>query len=172
MSESIENLQQARLAYPEAAWIAACGGIFPSRVQWLYKYLDKVDVVEAGVIPNLSTASSIVMKNRATVGSSSTLDGILIHEQVSLDWVKWALGRKVWSTLYSRDKLNTDAGGLELITNDVKQVLSVAVDEGVFVSYEIESVKINKIENSVSVKFNVVLSQTILKSEISGTLYY
>jgi len=169
---NLTNPQSARLAYPEAAWISRCGDTFPSRVQWLYKYLAKVDVVKDKNIPDLANTSSIVMNNKSTVGSGTTTQGIVIHEQVALDWVKWALGRKVWSTLYSRDKLNTDAGGLELITNDVKQVLSVAVDEGVFVSYEIESVKINKIENSVSVKFNVVLSQTILKSEISGTLYY
>ena len=48
--EIISTLQQHRLAYPEAAWIASCGNEFPSRVSWVYKHFSKVDVLSESVI--------------------------------------------------------------------------------------------------------------------------
>lgn len=169
---SSEDFQRARLAYPESAWIATCGDVFPSTIQWLYKYLAKVEVNKDRVIHNLSSTSAMVIDNKATVGSGMTTQGIAIHEQVSLDWVQWALSRKVWSSLYNNEKINATQGGLALIVNDAKQVLDVAVQEGIFSQYRITDTNIDARSNKVSLYFTATLVQSILNLEVNGSLHY
>lgn len=169
---TVEQLQQARLAYPEAAWISLCGNKFPSSVQWLYKYLAKVDTNEVEAIPDLTSTTSTVISNRATVGSGCTTYGTPIHEKISIDWVKWALSRRVWNTLYTKEKVNATQGGLELITNEVKVVLDTALIENIFTDYRITDTSLNRNTNTISVKFEASLSYTILEVELSGSLYY
>ena len=169
------ELQQQRLAYPEAAWIASCGNYFPSRVNWLHKYLTKVDVRKRDAkskVPELSTTTAVVMKVRATVGSGLTTQGIIIHEQVSLDWIKWALGRKVWRTLYTNERINASPEGLDLVVNDVKEVLNLAIEEEMLSEYQITEVLFDRHSNNLSLKFSCKLMETILFVDISGSLYY
>lgn len=167
-----EQLQQARLAYPEGSWIGLCGNVFPSSVQWLYKYLAKVDVVKEKTIPDLMSTTSVVMKDIATIGSGMTNQGIPIHEQVSLDWVKWALSRQVWNTLYTKEKINATQGGLDLIINDIKMVLDLAVTESMFTKYQITETKLDINTNTIQVKFTAELTHTILEVEVNGSLRY
>lgn len=171
-SLSTADYQTMSLAYPESAWIGLCGNKFPSSVHWLYKYLAKVDVNQAKNIPDSMTTTSTVLNNTATVGSGSTASGIPIHEKVSIDWVKWALSRKLWNTLYTQDKINAAQGGLDIITNDIKIVLDTAVTESIFTEYRIVSASLDRNTNTVSVKFEASLSYTILEVELSGSLYY
>lgn len=169
------QLQQQRLAYPEGAWIGSCGDSFPSRVNWLHKYLSKVDVRKRDAtskVPPLSTTTAEVMKRRATVGSGLTTQGIVIHEQVSLDWIKWALGRKVWNTLYNNERINATSGGLDLVVNDVKEVLNLAIEEEMLSEYRITEVLFDRHSNNLSLKFSCKLMETILFVDISGSLYY
>ena len=166
------DFQRMKPAYPEAVWIAECGSQFPSSVQWLYKYLSKVEVYNKLDIHPLSNTSAMVYKNKATVGSGTTTQGIIIHEQVSLDWVQWALSRKVWSTLYNNEKINATQGGLALIVNDAKQVLDVAIEEGIFSEYRITDTKIDARSNKVSLYFTATLVQSILNVEVNGSLHY
>ena len=174
MTTSVRVLQNHRLAYPEAAWIANCGNEFPSQVSWVYKHLSKVDVLSESDIPKegYSTSTSIVMKNRATVGSGKTSQGVPIHEQVSLDWVKWAISRKVWRLLYTKDKVSATEAGKELIINEVKDVLNVAVEEGIFIKYNISGVTLDSKSSTISIKFSAELEQTILYVDVSGSLYH
>ncbi|QGH73837.1 tail sheath protein [Vibrio phage vB_VhaM_VH-8] len=169
---TVEQLQQARLAYPEAAWVALCGNKFPSSVHWLYKYLSKVDVNGVKTIPDLTSTTSVIYDNKSTVGSGTTTYGTPIHEKISFDWVKWALSRRVWDTLYTKEKVNATQGGLELISNEVKAVLEVAVSENIFNDYRIIDTSLNRNTNTISVKFEASLSYTILEVELSGSLYY
>lgn len=172
------DLQQARLAYPEAAWVASCGNYFPSHVQWVHKYLPKVDTLSKSEIINVlrdfpeMTTSAKVLKSKATVGSGRTLAGELIHEKVSLDWVKWALQRKVWSLLYTSEKINATRDGSDIVVNVVKDVLNVAVEESIFINYSMVSVNLDSVGNNISIKFNAELEHTILSVEVSGSLYY
>lgn len=169
------ELQQQRLAYPEGAWIGLCGNVFPSRVNWLHKNLIKSDIRKINSkpkLPELSTTSMLVIKKRATVGSGLTTQGIVIHEQVSLDWIKWALGRKVWKTLYSNERINATTEGLELIANDVKEVLNLALEEEMLSEYQITEVLLDRYTNNLSLKFSCRLMETILFVDISGSLYY
>ena len=169
---SIENFQLAKTAYPEAAWIAECANSFPSRVQWLHKYLVKPDIVKYSEIPDRSNTTAIVLDTKATVGSGTTMQGVLIHEQVSLDWVKWAISRKVWNLLYNTNKLPSTIGGIELIKNEIKNVLDLAVEEGVFSKYHIKDVSIAKDKETVKASFSATLMHSILGASISGSLYH
>lgn len=169
---TVEQLQQARLAYPEGAWIGLCGNKFPSSVQWLYKYLAKVDVVKDKTIPDLMSTTSLVMKDIATTGSGMTNQGIPIHEKVSIDWVKWALSRRVWNILYTKEKINATQGGLDLIINDIKMVLDLAVTESMFTKYQITETKLDRNTNTIQVKFTAELIHTILEVEVNGSLRY
>lgn len=169
---TVEQLQQARLAYPEAAWISLCGNKFPSSVQWLYKYLAKVDKNNVKTIPDLTSTTSTVINNKSTVGSGSTTYGTSIHEKISIDWVKWALSRKVWNTLYTKEKINATQGGLDLIINDIKMVLDLAVQESMFTKYQITETKLDRNTNTIQVKFTAELTHTILEVEVNGSLRY
>ena len=174
----MEQPQLARLAYPEAAWIASCGNKFPSRVQWLHKHLSKVDVLPSkGLKDKLPESgypntTSIVMKNIATVGSGKTSQGVPIHEQVSLDWVKWAIRQRVWKTLYTQNKINATEGGIDLIVNEIKYILDIAVEQGIFTQYKIGETKLDRNTNNLQVKFTASLTHTILEVEVNGSLKY
>lgn len=166
------DFQTANIAYPEAAWIAECANSFPSRVQWLHKMLVKPDVMKYSEVPDKSNTSAIVMNTKVTVGSGTTMQGIAIHEQVSLDWVKWAIGRKVWNLLYNTSKLPANTGGTELIKNEMKNVLDLAVEEGVFSKYIIKDISIAKDKETVKASFSATLMHSILGASISGSLYH
>lgn len=166
------QLQMTRLAYPEAAWIALCGNKFPSSVQWLYKYLAKTDIVFEKDIPALSNTSSIVINNKAVVGSGKTNQSLPIYEQVSIDWVKWAISQRVWKTLYTQNKINATQGGIDLIINEIKYILDIAVEEGIFTQYKIGETKLDRNTNNLQVKFTANLTHTILEVEVNGSLKY
>lgn len=168
----LQYYQSARTAYPEAAWIAECANSFPSRVQWLHKYLVKPDVMNYSEIPDRSNTTVIVLDTKATAGSGTTMQGVLIHEQVSLDWVKWAIGRKVWNLLYNTNKLPSTTGGIELVKNEIRNVLDLAVEEDVFSKYHIKDVSIAKDKETVKASFSATLMHSILGASISGSLYH
>ena len=166
------QLQMTRLAYPEAAWIALCGNKFPSSVQWLYKYLAKTDIVFDKDIPALSNTSSIVINDKAVVGSGKTNQNLPIYEQVSVDWVKWAISQRVWKTLYTQNKINATQGGIEIIVNEIKYILDIAVEQGIFTQYKIGETKLDRNTNNLQVKFTANLTHTILEVEVNGSLKY
>ena len=166
------QLQMTRLAYPEAAWIALCGNKFPSSVQWLYKYLAKTDIVFDKDIPPLSNTSSIVINDKAVVGSGKTNQNLPIYEQVSIDWVKWAISQRVWKTLYTQNKINATQGGIDLIVNEIKYILDIAVEQGIFTQYKIGETKLDRNTNNLQVKFTANLTHTILEVEVNGSLKY
>lgn len=166
------QLQMTRLAYPEAAWIALCGNKFPSSVQWLYKYLAKTDIVFDKDIPALSNTSSIVINDKAVVGSGKTNQNLPIYEQVSIDWVKWAISQRVWKTLYTQNKINATQGGIDLVVNEIKYILDIAVEQGIFTQYKIGETKLDRNTNNLQVKFTANLTHTILEVEVNGSLKY
>ena len=158
--------------YPEASWIARCGGLFPSRVQWLHKDLQGNNVQKDAQIPPLSTSFVRALNTNVTVGSGMTGQGIVINEQVSLDWVTWAIGKNIWNLLYQSPKVNADSGGLVLIGNKIKEVLGVAVKEGIFSEYTMYDGNVNYQTNNASYKFKAKLTYSILNVNIEGTVNY
>ena len=164
--------QSARIAYPEASWISKCGDSFPSRVQWLHKYLRGNSVHKLSQIPNLSTTLVTILDNKATTGSGMTGQGIVINEQVSLDWVTWAISKNIWNTLYTESKINANDSGLTLIENKLKEVLDIAVKENIFSEYKITQRNLQRQTNNASFKFSASLVYSILNVNIEGSVYY
>ena len=164
--------QLARVAYPEAAWIAECANYFPSRVQWLYKTLIKTEVMDVKNIPEGSTSTAVIMNRKVTVGSGITSEGYVIHEQVALDWVRWAIGRKVWKVLYNSAKISSNTGGIDLIKNEIRSVLDLATEESVFSKYRVEEVYISKDKETVKARFSATLMHSIIGASASGSLYH
>ncbi len=169
---SIDLAQSARFAYPEASWISKCGSSFPSRVQWLHKYLRGNNVHKLSQIPNLSTTLVTILDNKATTGSGMTGQGIVINEQVSLDWVTWAISKNIWNTLYTESKINANDSGLTLIENKLKEVLDIAVKENIFSEYKITQRNLQRQTNNASFKFSASLVYSILNVNIEGSVYY
>lgn len=167
---TVSQLQQSRIAYPESAWISLCGNLFPSSIQWLYKYLAKADTNKT--FPDGFNTTTTVINNKSTVGTGLTNQGILIHEQVSMDWVKWAISNRIWNTLYTKEKINATQGGLDLIINEIKMVLDLAVSESMFSEYRIVETQLDRNSNNIKVKFEANLTGTILQAEVSGSLRY
>ena len=168
----IDLAQSARIAYPEASWISKCGDSFPSRVQWLHKYLRGNSVHKLSQIPNLSTTLVTILDNKATSGSGMTGQGIVINEQVSLDWVTWAISKNIWNTLYTESKINANDSGLTLIENKLKEVLDIAVKENIFTEYKITQRNLQRQTNNASFKFSASLVYSILNVNIEGSVYY
>ena len=168
----INLAQSAKIAYPEASWIAKCGNSFPSRVQWLHKYLRGNIVHKLSQIPNLSTTLVTILDNKATSGSGMTGQGIVINEQVSLDWVTWAISKNIWNTLYTESKINANDSGLTLIENKLKEVLDIAVKENIFSEYKITQRNLQRQTNNASFKFSASLIYSILNVNIEGSVYY
>ena len=164
--------QSARIAYPEASWIAKCGDSFPSRVQWLHKYLRGNSVHKLSQTPNLSTTLVTILDNKATTGSGMTGQGIVINEQVSLDWVTWAISKNIWNTLYTESKINANDSGLTLIENKLKEVLDIAVKENIFSEYKITQRNLQRQTSNASFKFSASLVYSILNVNIEGSVYY
>ena len=168
----IDVAQSARIAYPEASWISKCGNSFPSRVQWLHKYLRGNNVHKLSQIPNLSTTLVSILSNKATTGSGMTCQGIVINEQVSLDWVAWAISKNIWNTLYTESKINANDSGLTLIENKLKEVLDIAVKENIFSEYKITQRNLQRQTSNASFKFSASLVYSILNVNIEGSVYY
>lgn len=168
----IDLAQSARIAYPEASWISKCGDSFPSRVQWLHKYLRGNSVHKLSQIPNLSTTLVTILDNKATTGSGMTGQGIVINEQVSLDWVAWAISKNIWNTLYTESKINANDSGLALIENKLKEVLDIAVKENILSEYKITQRNLQRQTSNASFKFSASLVYSILNVNIEGSVYY
>lgn len=160
------------LAYPEGAWIGRCGYTFPSRVQWLFKDLDGVDPFFMKEIPDLTTTSSVIRKNKVTVGSGLTGEGIPINLQVSLDWLKNSLENNCWNLLLTSEKVNATKAGLDMFEQRVKEVLDVSVQQYLFSSYKITERNLDRKNNKVSFKFTANLLHTILGvDKVEGYIY-
>lgn len=158
--------------YPEAAWIAKCGGNFPSKVQWLHKFLNGVNVNYSKDIPTLSTTSIKIFNTVSTEGSGTTGQGVVINEQVSLDWVKWAISKNIWNTLYKNSKISATDSGMIILENKLKEVLDIAVRENIFREYKITQRSLDRLNNNASFKFKASLVYSILNVNIEGNVYY
>lgn len=168
-----EEAQNKALEYPEGAWIGYCGWFFPSQVQWLYKNLNRVDYFDLKQIPNYSnTTIMLYLNDKSTVGTGKTAQDIDINEHISLDWVKFALQRKLWLSLYSNKKINATVYGLQSLENQIKEILDVSVEQGIFSSYIITDRKLDRINNKASFKFSATLTHSILGvDKVEGTIY-
>ena len=170
---SVELAQSILPNYPEAAWIGNCGFYFPSRVQWLHKFLAKVTTTKRTNLPNLSTSSALIYsKDKATVGSGATADGTKIEYKVMNDWLIWAIQRNLWKILYTKEKVPQTNSGSILMENGLKEVLDVAVTENHFSDYRITEVTQDRRTNKLSMKFSATLVHTILGvDKVEGTIY-
>ena len=163
--------QSFKTAYPESGWIALCGHRFPSKIQWLHKFIAGVDDFRLTTIPNLSTTSIRILGGRSTEGSGVTGQGVVINEQVSLDWVRYAITKNVWNLLYQSGKVDATSEGVVLIENKIKEVLDVAVTEGIFSEYRLLGNTLDRQQNNATYKFKAKLTYSILNADIEGVVY-
>lgn len=168
-----EEAQNKSLQYPEGAWIGLCGYSFPSHIQWLHKFVERMEWFDLVEIPELSTACvRIYGKDKATVGTAETCQQYPINEQVSLDWVKYALQRNLWNSLYGSKKINSTVNGLQILENQIKEILDVAVTEGIFTDYLITKRELDRINAKASFKFVATLTHSILGvDKVEGNIY-
>lgn len=171
MTESVA--QNIFSNYPEAAWIGYCGFYFPSRVQWLHKFLAKVSTTSRHDIPELSTTSALMYnKDKATTGSGALTDGTRIEYKIMTDWLIWAIQRNLWKVLYKQEKIPQTRYGDLIMENSLKEVLDVAVSENHFSSYRITEIKQDRRTNKLSIKFSATLVHTVLGvDKVEGTVY-
>ena len=126
--------------------------------------------VQLKTIPDLSTTSTKILGDLATAGSGSTGQGVYVNEQVSLDWVRYSISKNVWNLLYTSNKVPRTENGRLLVENKIKEVLDVAVREGIFSRYEI--IKTHQpYQDNFSFKFKAKLTLSILNADVEGTVY-
>ena len=126
--------------------------------------------VQLKTIPDLSTTSTKILGNLATAGSGSTGQGVYVNEQVSLDWVRYSISKNVWNLLYTSNKVPRTENGRLLVENKIKEVLDVAVREGIFSRYEIIKTQ-QPYQDNFSFKFKAKLIHSILNADVEGTVY-
>lgn len=160
--------------YPEGAWIGLCGYYFPSRIQWLHKYLGQVEGFKTTTIPDLSTTSFMIKgTDKATAGSGMTGQSAPIHLQVSLDWLKYALQKSIWNKLYKEEVIPATASGLIILENEVKRILDLCVTEKMFSEYEVFSRNVDSKTSTASFKFKATLIHPILGvDKVDGVIYH
>ena len=175
---TVEQAQGRGLKYPEGAWIGYCGNFFPSQIQWLYKMIQNVDShtqETLQTIPDFSTTTVIMPQygSKSTLGSGATCQGYKIHEVVSLDWVRYALQKKLWEVFYNSEKIPATTAGMTLLENSVRYVLDIAVQQEIFTDYTITGRKLSGSLNRASFTFEATLTQTILEvKKVEGTIYH
>lgn len=172
---TLDQAQKRNLKYPEGAWLGYCGNFFPSTIQWLYKNIQNVNTFQPVSIPNFSTTCVIMpdTKSKSTLGSGTNCEGYKVYEVVSLDWVRYAMQKKLWEVFYSNEKVPTTSGGMSLLENAVRYVLDIAVAQGIFQSYKITGSKYTSPLSRASFTFEAVLTQTILEvKKVEGTIYH
>lgn len=102
-----------------------------------------------------------------------TCQGIVINEQVSLDWVTWAISKNIWNTLYTESKINANDSGLTLIENKLKEVLDIAVKENIFTEYKITQRNLHRLEQTMlHLNFQRHLFLRFTNVNIEGSVYY
>lgn len=170
---TVEEAQGKQLEYPEGGWIGQVGGYFPSEIQWLYKSFNKQYSTKDKLIPEVSTTTYInpTTLDLVTFGSGKTTDSIPIQEQVSLDWLSYAIQKRLWALLYQKEKIDATRVGLNSFLNELVYVLDIAVRENIFTSYSITSMDLNRFNNKVSFAFRAEMTQTILSVNVTGSLY-
>lgn len=157
--------------YPEGAWVGRCAYSFPTRIQWIYKTLKNVLVNNDKSFPEISNYYSNYRGYDVVLGNSKLCNGDYIHHTVSLDWLAQSISSNVWNLLYTLEVLNFTENSYELVVSRVEDVLSFMVDEEFLESYSIGKVIPNKNNNSISLRFEMVLNQPILKvKKIVGRL--
>lgn len=172
---TFEQAQGRGIKYPEGSWIGLCGNYFPSQVQWLYKNLKNVDTFQLQEIPDLSTISTLMPYNneKSTLGSGKTGQGFNIHEVVSLDWVRYAIQKKLWEVFYNNERVLATAAGMLLLENAVRYVLDIAVQQDIFTAYTITGRNLISSINRASFSFEATITQTILEvKKVEGTIYH
>ena len=126
--------------------------------------------VQLKTIPDLSTTSTKILGDLATAGSGSTGQGVYVNGQVSLDWVRYSISKNVWNLLYTSNKVPRTENGRLLVENKIKEVLDVAVREGIFSRYEIIKTQ-QPYQDNFSFKFKAKLTHSILNADVEGTVY-
>lgn len=170
---TIEEAQSKDLSYPEGGWIGVCANYFPSEVQWLYKGFSKAQKNSTKTVPDYSTTSftSQIGEDLVTLGTGKTTNLIPIHEQVGLDWIRYAIQKRFWGLLYKNEKINSTVEGLQLFFNELVYVLDIAVKGGILSQYEITSQTLDRNNNKVSFTFRAQLEHTIFSASVTGNLY-
>lgn len=171
----IEEAQERKSIYPEMSWIGYCGWYFPSRIVWLNKHLNNVDSFKYKEIPNFSTTHKpVLFGNTATQGSGSTCQSVPINIQVSLDWLIYAIGKRLWNILYKTEtKINTTRNGLQILEAGLIEVLNLCVTENIFSDFQVTSRSVDRKTGKASFKFSATLLHSIIGvDKVDGTVYH
>lgn len=168
-----KEAQSKDLSYPEGAWIGVCGYYLPSEVQWLYKNFTKQKLNSTVVIPEIATTSyhNDLNDDYSTLGSGKTTNGVYIHEKISIDWLRYAIQKRMWKLLYNNGKIGSTSTGIDFFKNELITVLKIAVDNNIISSYEIQSVVLDRVANKIAMKFSAELTHTIFSVAVTGSLY-
>jgi hypothetical protein len=170
---TVTEAQSRSLKYPEGGWVGICGSYFPSEVQWLYKTIVKTTANSTKSIPSISTTvfNKLGSDDMTTFGSGTTSSGVSIEEKVSLDWLRYAIQRRLWSLLYNQEKIDSTDYGKQMFLNELVYVLDISVKNNIIKNYVINSSSVNRVKGTISVDFKAELTNTILSVNVAGSLY-
>lgn len=173
---------------PDAAWAGACLPTDPGSITWAFKTLSGISpsVLSTSEIANID--SKAVNRYVTKAGTNATYFGYVsdavtykyIDIVRGLDFVKARLQEKIFGQLKAAPKIPYTNAGIAIIETAVREVMSLAVSQGVFSSDtppvvsvpDVSEVQTNDKANRIltDVKFNAVLAGAIHKVEIRGTV--
>ena len=171
---SVLEAQSYPLYYPEGAWIARCAKYFPSKIQWLYKSFRKQNTNNSDEIPDNSTTSSLCKGDNVATNGCGTLSNLTmtINERIGLDWLCIAIRRKLWSVLYNNERIKSDKYGEDKLTTSLISVLNKSVELDLLKDWKSLKVNLDKNSNTISYKFEMQTTQSLLSIMLGGNVYY
>ena len=162
------------LYYPESAWISRCAKVFPSKIQWLYKSFSKQITNQSEKIPDNSTTSIVFQSQDIATsgcGKTSNLD-MTIDERISLDWLCIAIRKKLWSVLYTDERIKADKNGESKLTASLVGVLDKAIDLEILKSWKSLEIKLNRESNTIGYQLLMQTNGSLLSINVDGNVYY
>ena len=134
-----------------------------------------VDSKKYKQIPDLATSHGITLfSSTATQGSGTTCQGVPINIQVSLDWLVYAISKRLWNILYRTEtKINATRGGLDILEAGLLEVLNLCITENMFSDFRIVSRSVDRRTGKASFKFSATLVHSILGvDKVEGKIYH
>lgn len=113
-----------------------------------------------------------VLGYNVTWGSGTTCAGDWIDNQVTDDWMQWAIQRNIWKLLKSSPKVNATSQGLNLIQMKIEEVLDFLIQQNGIKKYKITKAIFDRYSRSSSFEFTYYREHAIIGViAVNGVVY-
>lgn len=173
---------------PEAAWVGRFASAIIGSNTWIHSALDTLSA-ESFTRTEIAILNSKgghyytkVGQDDSVEGMANTVGGEKIHVILGAIWLEVRLAERVWSLLYTKERINYTNSGIELFKAEIVTVLNEAVSYNILTNDEPFTIQVpdaNKLTSAErasgylrKITFRARLAGAILfVDSITGTVY-